>query len=270
MQLELYLIFKDICNKYGLKHWVMYGSLLGAVRHDGFIPWDDDVDVAMPREDFNEFLRVAPKELAEPYSLQCPYTYPNCYITNVTMRNGNGTFTPKVFRKLDYNKGIPLDIFPFDYCNLETWPKEKDDIYYHVMRCASWMKLQHPELLSDNQIEVCKKYYTTQPLLDWEAIQEIASNSEKDGSEYMMMKVVLDRYHLERDIVYKSEWFERTVSHKFETVEVEIPIGWHDVLCVRYGKDYMEFPPVDKRGAINEMLIVDPYTPYKEYDFSRI
>ena len=86
----------------------------------------------------------------------------------------------------------------------------------------------------------------------------------------MMMKVVLDRYHLERDIVYKSEWFERTVSHKFETVEVEIPIGWHDVLCVRYGKDYMEFPPIDKRGAINEMLIVDPYTPYKEYDFSRI
>lgn len=269
MQLELYLIFKDICNKYGLKHWVMYGSLLGAVRHDGFIPWDDDVDVAMPREDFNEFLRVAPKELTEPYSLQCPYTYPNCYITNVTMRNSNGTFTPKIFKKLDYNKGIPLDIFPFDYCNLETWPKEKDDIYYHVMRCASWMKLQHPELLSDNQIEVCKKYYTAQPLLDWEAIQEIASNSEKDGSEYMMMKVVLDRYHLERDIVYKSEWFERTVSHQFETVEVEIPIGWHDVLCVRYGEDYMEFPPVDKRGAINEMLIVDPYTPYKEYDFDR-
>lgn len=269
MQLELYLLFKDICNKYGLKHWVMYGSLLGAVRHDGFIPWDDDIDVAMPRKDFNVFLQVAPKELSEPFSLQCPYTSPNCFITNVTMRNSNGTFTPKVFKKLDYNKGVPLDIFPFDYCDLDTWSHDKERIYCHVMRCVSWMKMQHPELLSKEQIDICEKYYTNRPLQDWEAIHRIASNPEYDGMENMMMKVVLDKYHLERDIVYKTTWFEKTVSHKFETIEVEIPIGWHDVLCVRYGNDYMKFPPVEKRGAINEMLIIDPYTPYKEFDFDR-
>lgn len=269
MQLELYLIFKDICNKYGLKHWVMYGSLLGAVRHNGFIPWDDDIDVAMPRKDYAVFLKVAPKELRDPYSLQCPYTYPKCFITNVTMRNANGTFTPKIFKRLDYNKGIPLDIFPFDYCNLGTWQQDKKMILNHIMRCSSWMKMQHPELLSKEQLESCKKYYTNNPLADWEAIQVIASDSEHEGADHMMMKVVLDKYHLERNIVYKTAWFERTVSHKFETIEVEIPIGWHEILTMRYGDDYMEFPPIEKRGAINEMLIVDPYTPYKEYDFDR-
>ncbi len=269
MQLDLYLVFKDICDKYELKHWVMYGSLLGAVRHDGFIPWDDDIDVAMPRKDFNVFLQVAPKELSEPYSLQCPYTYPNCLITNVTMRNSNGTFTPKIFKKLDYNKGIPLDIFPFDYCNLETWPQDKVRIFDHVMRCASWMKMQHPELLSKEQIEICKKYYTNNPLADWEAIHKIASNSECEGAEHMMMKVVLDKKHLSRTIVYKTEWFESTISHKFETIVVEIPVGWNSVLCTCYGNDFMEFPPVEERGAINEKLIVDPFIPYKEYDFNK-
>lgn len=269
MQLELYLIFRDICKKYGLKHWVMYGSLLGAVRHSGFIPWDDDIDVAMPRRDYDIFLKVAPKELYAPYSLQCPYTYPNCYITNITMRNSEGTFTPRIFRKLDYNKGIPLDIFPFDYCNLETWANDKKEIYYHVMRCASWMKMQHPELLSEEQIRNCEKYATDCPLEDWETIQKIASKPEDEGAEHMMMKVVLDRYHLERDIVYKSLWFEKTIGHKFESVEVEIPVGWNEVLCVRYGNNYMEFPPVEQRGAINNQLIVNPYIPYREYDFNR-
>ena len=268
MELELYLIFKDICNKYGLKHWIMYGSLLGAVRHDGFIPWDDDVDVAMPRKDFDTFLKVAPKELSEPYSIQCPYTYPNCFITNVTLRNSNGTFTPIVFKKLDYNKGIPLDIFPFDYCNLDTWPQDRDSIFNHIMRCASWMKMQHPELLSKEQIDTCAKYHTDCPLQDWEAIHRIASNQENDGAEHMMMKVVLDKYHLERTIVYKTEWFEKTIPHQFETVDVEIPVGWKDVLSVRYGNKYMEFPPMEQRGAINNQLISNPYIPFREYDFS--
>lgn len=269
MQLELYLIFKDICTKYGLKHWVMYGSLLGAVRHHGFIPWDDDIDVAMPRKDYNILLEVAPKELSSPYAFQSPYTYPNCYITNVTMRNCNGTFTPKIFKKLDYNKGIPLDIFPFDYCNLETWKTDKAEIYCNVMKCSSWMKMQHPELLTNEQIKQCKIYQTDNPLRDWEKIQVTASKDETVGSEYMMMKVVLDKYHIERDIVYKTEWFDTTEPHQFETVEVEIPIGWHEILSMRYGSGYMEFPPIDKRGAINEMLIVDPYTPYSQYNFDK-
>ena len=56
---DMYLSFADVCDKYGLKYYTVWGSLLGAIRHDGFIPWDDDFDVAMPREDYNEFLKIA-------------------------------------------------------------------------------------------------------------------------------------------------------------------------------------------------------------------
>ena len=60
---EIALIFKEICEKHNLRYYMAYGTLLGAVRHQGFIPWDDDMDFAMPRKDWEEFIRVAPKEL---------------------------------------------------------------------------------------------------------------------------------------------------------------------------------------------------------------
>lgn len=264
MQLDMYLVFSEICEKYGLKFFLMYGSVLGAVRHDGFIPWDDDIDVGMMRKDFAVFMKVAPKELDEPYALQCPYTYPNCFITNITMRNSMGTFTPKIFKYLNYNKGIPLDIFPIDYCDLNTLNEDRRKIYVHIMRCASWMKLQHPELLSPEQYNKCLDYTTEKPLDDWEAIQSIASNPVYDGNEYALMNVIHDT---PKPFIYKSEWFEDTTKHKFETIEVNIPIGWDGFLRERYGKDYMSFPPLHQRGAINDKLIVNPYIPYKEFDF---
>lgn len=263
MQIDLYMVFAEICEKYNLKYFMMYGGLLGAIRHNGFIPWDDDIDVVMPRKDYNKFIQIAPKELEEPYALQCPYTYPNCYITNITLRNSMGTFTPKRFKHLDYNKGIPMDIFPLDYCNPETLEQDQEKIYEHILRCSSWMNLKNPDLPQD-EIKKHLKYKTDNPLHDWEMIQKIASNPEYVGSDYMVQTVVMvKRWYGTASPILQAKWFEDTETHRFESIKVSIPSGWDDILRKLYGDKYMQFPPVHERGSINNSLIVDPYTPYK-------
>lgn len=263
MQLDLFFTFEEICKKHNLRYFFIYGNLIGAVRHKGFIPWDDDIDVGMPRKDYDIFMKVAPEELSNPYFLQTPYTSKNCFFSNITLRNSNGTFTSKAFKNLEYNKGIPLDIFPFDYCDLATVNRDRDKIFGHIMKCSSWMKLQCQDL-SSNQLKSIKEYDTSNPLKDWESIQQIASNPQYDGSEYMIMAVVIPNYQKPPHI-YKSKWFEKTILTKFENIDVPIPIGWHEILTEAYGKDYMQYPSVEERGAINDKIIVDPYTPYLKY-----
>jgi len=263
MQLDLFLVFEEICKKYDLMYYFIFGSLLGAVRHKGFIPWDDDIDVAMPRKDYDVFMKVAPKELSEPYFLQTPYTSKNCYYPNITLRNNMGTFTAKIFKNLDYNKGIPLDIFPMDYCNPDAVSGNREKVFNLMMNCLAWMKLQCPDL-PQYQVEKSKKYDTSNPLRDWESIQKIASNPEYEGSDYMMVSVLVSNYQAPPRI-YKSKWFEGTVLSKFESIEVPIPIGWHEILTEGYSENYMNYPPVSERGAINDQLIVDPYTPFLIY-----
>lgn len=262
MELDLYLVFSEICEKYNLQYFLFYGGLLGAIRHNGFIPWDDDLDVAMPRKDFDFFMKVAPQELQEPYSLQSPYTYSNCFYSIPTMRNSMGTFTAKIFKDLDYNKGIPLDIFPLDLCNPDTYTEDELIIQRYIMECSTYMKRGVPnmneKLLRDQEI-----YKTDTPLKSWEKIHELATEERYKNSDYYSIMVVTHD-----KCIWPKESFSNSINHRFETIEVKIPSGYEEILRITYG-DYMKYPPVDQRGMINNQLIIDPYVSYFEYDFSK-
>ena len=108
ISLDLFFEFEKVCKKHNLKYYLFYGSLLGAVRHHGFIPWDDDFDVAMPRKDYEELLRLY-DEFSFPYILQSPLSDGKCFFSYATLRNSN---TSKVSKKLCYNghnEGIPIN-----------------------------------------------------------------------------------------------------------------------------------------------------------------
>ena len=77
-ELEILKVFQDICRRHGLRYFAIGGTCLGAVRHKGFIPWDDDIDVAMPYEDYLEFQRIAETDLPESYGILNPHTTKHC------------------------------------------------------------------------------------------------------------------------------------------------------------------------------------------------
>ena len=101
-----------ICRRHDLKYWIDFGTLLGAVRHGGFIPWDDDVDISMPAEDYKRFKEIAPKELPSRFFLQTKETDPSYRLLIDKVRDKNSFFvTRHEDFTLDYNKGLYIDIF---------------------------------------------------------------------------------------------------------------------------------------------------------------
>ena len=118
--IDLYLEFARICDKYSLNYYGYGGTILGAIRHEGFIPWDDDLDVCMPRADYDKFLAIASKELSEPYFIQTPQTDPGYYKTIARLMNKNTTYASRAFLHSGMAHGCILDILPLDNCNPET------------------------------------------------------------------------------------------------------------------------------------------------------
>lgn len=107
-----------LCDKHNLEYFLIGGTCLGAIRHQGFIPWDDDIDVGMPREDYEKFIDIAIKELDDKYFIQCPKTDPKHYLGFVKIRKNNTTFANlEDHIKTESHLGFFVDIFPMDYTN---------------------------------------------------------------------------------------------------------------------------------------------------------
>ncbi|MBQ6038522.1 MAG: LicD family protein [Bacteroidaceae bacterium] len=260
--MDLYLTFAEICEKYNLRYYAIFGFLLGAIRHKGFIPWDDDLDVAMPREDYNKFMEIAPRELTFPYFVRSPYTDPNCFYSYIVILNETTSFIPKIFKNNSFKKGIPMDIFPLDYCNLDTYDDDRAQIYEHIMRCSTWMK-RGTEGLSDRQMKNFERYNTDKPLEDWEAIQRIASNPKYFGGDYLATSV-LTGFDKEK-LIFPADAFNDSLSMPFETITVKVPSGYEKLLVKSYG-DWKSYPPIEERGKRNESIIFDPDKSYLDYE----
>ena len=113
-ELHILCAIHDICRRHGIDYWLDGGTLLGAVRHKGFIPWDDDIDIAMRKEDFPKFAEYAAKELPEGLFLQTPQTDASCRLPLIKVRDTNSFIVEygDDFTR-PYQKGLFVDIFPF-------------------------------------------------------------------------------------------------------------------------------------------------------------
>lgn len=259
--LDMYLAFAEVCEKHGLKYCVMGGSLLGAIRHNGFIPWDDDFDVLMLREDYNKFMEVAPKDFAHPLFLQTPYTDPDYFVSWIKIRNSETSGVSLLTNHRRFNQGLFFDIFPMDYCDINTIEKDTVEINTLNKKLGAFMR-RGSKRLNERQKQDEFTYYTDNPLSVWKEIQQIASNEKYRNSGFLCNTVYTgDPYNFR---MHPANCYTEIIDHEFEGITVKIPVGYDEILSIMYG-EYMKLPSVENRGVRHHDIIFDPDRPYTYY-----
>ena len=258
--LDLLLVFDEFCREHGLTYYLGYGTLLGAIRHGGFIPWDDDVDVYMRRDDF-EKLPLFQHAFKHPYFLETPYTDPGYLYSPTRIRNSNTTAIVEKFKYQGFNQGIWLSIFPIDNWILEGGEQKFNEINRLLLDCSTCMRMSNPHLDEKDLLRV-RNYRGLSGIASYEKVHAIASQYRNIETEYVAdMECTTYPY---RSMVYRAEAFKSTVLKEFEGFKFPVPVGYDHILKTLYG-DYMSFPPVEERGTWHYGYFCDPDTPYTEY-----
>lgn len=250
--------FISICKKYNLRYYLGSGSLIGAVRHNGFIPWDDDIDVFMPRDDYKRLEQIK-HEITEPnwnllsYSSNPKYGHIWKKLCNTKTKVIPSRFTSGLIY------GVSIDIFPLDFLKSSDLDNAVCEKNFYLDRLKKARKLNHVQnTLTDGVISDIKRFYkrmrynisclTGQFNLSqsYEAIEnEIMKVKNGDYLAYMF-----DVIYSPSKTIWKKEWFytdtEECAYLTFEDIKVRVPLKYKEVLTTTYG-DYMQMPPKEKQ-----------------------
>lgn len=259
IELDLIRKFDEVCRNNNLKYYMAYGTLLGAVRHKGFVPWDDDIDVMMFRNDYEKLITLS-KEFTYPYFLQTPYTDPNYYYSYAKIRNDNTTFVSQTFSFQHFHSGVFLDIFILDNWKKEEGMELYDSIRQLNLENSTYMRMTNPNLDEANKERV-KKWKKEDPLKVYEKTQMLGRSFENCNTDYCA-DAVQTMYSYGRNVFPKS-LFASEAYLPFENLCLPAPIGYESCLEIIYG-NYMEFPPKDKRGTWHPNTIIDVDHPWTE------
>lgn len=238
----------EICEKHGLKYFIAGGTMLGAIRHGGFIPWDDDIDLAMPRKDYEKFLKVAPAELPEHLSIVNYRTDPeyHYYITRVKDRD---TKVEEVrIGNEDKYTNASIDIFPLDGTPNNKWLRKF--YFFRVMMHRALMSLCYKDSIDRSRkrstkekifLAVMEKLPIEKmfdPYIEKAKIDRIMRRQNYDRSE--RVGCLMGAYRT-RQIVPR-EYFGEGKMYDFEDRKYRGPSMAHEYLTHLYG-DYMKIPP---------------------------
>lgn len=259
--LDLLQTIAEVCDKYDLEWYAAYGTLLGAIRHEGFIPWDDDLDIWMKREDYQKMLEVLPGELPEGYHVLSPQTQEGYEQFHTCVVCGEGISIEPQYLQRHY--GCPfrvgVDIFPLDYLprdpQLRGWQK---NIFLLAKRTVQTIQ-EYRRLPLSSQVEREKRLrevregigfleqnvgLTVAPALleqgQWDkavsAVQRIANEVVRQCPEREADYLVMYRNYANREQeVFPREWFDEVWGASFESVMLPIPWKYDEVLRRIYG-----------------------------------
>lgn len=257
-QLDMLKDIHKICEENNINYFIAYGTLLGAVRHQGFIPWDDDIDIVMFSEDYHRFLDVCTTKLSQKYFLQNEETDPEYPRMWSKIRINNTCNMEKEYRRLHIHYGIDMDVF-------ELVSISDNSIMFELQRKAAYvyrlMKFEKAHDAVDDKFKRKRdtKIYKTLPKCVKKALLNLSRKIVYSSGSKKTKRVV----ELSDIVIMNREWFNEKVLLKFEDGKFCAPSKHHEFLSNYYG-DYMKLPPEDQRIGHGDR-IVDFENSYEKY-----
>lgn len=249
IQNELKTMLRDLVDffeSHNLRYFVDGGTLLGTVRNGAFIPWDDDIDIMMPREDYEKFLKL---------KMPCPYFILNPQVKNYAypyakVVNKNVCIEEDKLRNR-FNKGnLFIDIFPLDFCPVEG--DKRNETFDEMRKTRLWwyrrVALYGRAYIKSLKTKVKCLFLLSRFLIKFTPFHTLKQikkvfNKHRDYSNYCCV--------FWGDTIYETNWFSDYEYMQFEGINVRVPINWHERLIAQYGEDYITPPPPEKRYKHN-------------------
>lgn len=259
LSLELLRLFDKICEKHNIEYWIDYGTLLGAIRHRGFVPWDDDVDISMTRTNYEKFIKIFPEEINKIEEIKDkiiiskltkPHeNYPNnCNEQDIL---NNGTFI--LFFQCAYKKPfVHFDVFPKDYILDEGLTPDRNEK-------QTQLQVELREKIEDNTWSFDEGLKTQQEKM------KFTKNETKNLSD------AIDGLHNNiHNRIYPTEYIFPLKKATFEGYEFSCPNDHESYLPLIYGPDYMHIPRIaldhNTTGFIKSQYDNDEKTIKKEFE----
>ncbi len=239
IELDLLHEFDQVCRKHGLKYFIDGGTLLGAIRHGGFIPWDDDIDVVMLRADYNKLLSIAPDAFHHPYFFQHAYTDMFYRRGHAQLRNSKtcGALSDE-FLTVKFNQGIFIDIFVWDAVTEDEQKlrRQEQELEYYWKLMDRMLENPVPKPIFVKQ--------TNQNIIRFENLLHIcslfdacAARFENEPTEIVSPLAFNRKVEANRSV--RREWISETKTAEFEGMTFPIPGDADSLLRCYYGEDYM-------------------------------
>ncbi len=264
--LKLLGVYAEICKKYNLRWFVIGGTCIGALRHGGFVPWDDDLDVAMPRHDYEKLWSKRDEINKNSQFIVTRTTKEKNYHHRVMqLVDLNTTFVHARSANEDVEHGVYIDIIPMDGCaptKLGYYRQVLNAMAFSVYNIQCLPEYNDGKLISVLTfiaLKLIPNKYLRYKI--WKHCEKQMSKWDWDKSEIVALLTCDVKSILHP---YKGEWFKQVKKHIFENTAVNIPIRAEKYLTQYYG-DFMQLPPEEYRHPVHNTKMIDLKCPYVQY-----